>query len=91
MKTQLQKAAALHLSLSKIFQWYHADFGADHTALLRWLLPYVPLHAKQLCLRALEERWALQFTFAPYNWAINDGLSSRDNKDIVSVAAATEI
>ena len=80
LEKQRRKVTILHLSLSKIFQWYSSDFGTGNVALLRWLVPYVPLDAKELCLRALEEHWALRFTFAPYNWAINDGLSSSSSQ-----------
>ena len=66
----------LHVSLSMIFKWYGRDFAQSDAGLLRWLLPYVPEDAQDLCVQALNEGWRMEITYAPYNWDVNDDVEA---------------
>ncbi len=55
------------LRLSKIFDWYRADFGTGERALQKFVAPYFPGEAEQAALASKK----LKIEFTEYEWALN--------------------
>ena len=56
-------------TLSKIFDWFAEDFGANQTELLRFVAAYAPAPIAA-SLSAEPEKWKLNYTF--YDWGLNE-------------------
>ena len=54
--------------VSKIFEWYGADFGTTSADLIRFLAPYAPSHARS-SMKAAPAGWKV--SYLTYDWAIN--------------------
>ncbi|MBL4844993.1 MAG: DUF547 domain-containing protein [Planctomycetes bacterium] len=60
------RLSGVTVAVSKIFEWYGADFGADHQARLNWIAGYVgPSLARKL------RSGGLRFETLDYGWALN--------------------
>ena len=55
-------------TLSKIFDWFGSDFGANQSERLRFLAAYAPPEVAA-SLRNEPEKWKLDF--AVYDWGLN--------------------
>lgn len=54
--------------VSKIFEWYGADFGSTSADLIRFLAPYAPSAARS-SMKAAPSGWKV--SYLPYDWSIN--------------------
>ena len=73
-----QDAEGARVSLSKILDWYGADFGADEAAVLGRLQGFLPEESAQhAALGEALQRPAseLQVTYREYDWGGNDATS----------------
>ena len=73
-----QGAGGARVSLSKILDWYGADFGADEAAVLGRLQGFLPAESAQhAALGEALRRPAgeLQVTYREYDWGGNDATS----------------
>ncbi len=59
-----------HIYLSKIFDWYAADFGGSNRQILEWILDYLT-PARQIQLRALLSSEQYTLSYLSYNWTSN--------------------
>jgi hypothetical protein len=55
--------------ISKIFQWYKADFGGSRTALIETLLSFLDEGNKKTFLKKKKDR--LRIKYQPYDWNLN--------------------
>ena len=60
-----------HAYLSKIFDWYAADFGGSTATMLRWIYPYLSEENKQNLAVFLVNSDRYSVTFMPYDWSSN--------------------
>ena len=73
-----QEAGGARVTLSKILDWYGADFGADEAAVLGRLQGFLPAESAQhAALGEVLRRPAseLQVTYREYDWGGNDATS----------------
>ena len=73
-----EEAGAARVSVSKILDWYGADFGADEAAVLGRLQGFLPAESAQYA--ALDEALRrpageLRVTYREYDWGGNDATS----------------
>jgi len=54
--------------ISKIFEWFAADFGSKPADVIRYLAPYAP-PAAQTSMKAAPAGWKI--TYVEYDWALN--------------------
>ena len=54
--------------VSKIFEWYGADFGSTSADLIRFLAPYAPASARS-SMKAAPSGWKV--SYLNYDWSIN--------------------
>ncbi|CAH1787699.1 unnamed protein product [Owenia fusiformis] len=62
------------LSLSKIFQWYRCDFGANEVEAIKWTLPYVcedKQYGIETLLDMLETEGQVDIRYKDYDWRLN--------------------
>eukprot|EP00897_Mesotaenium_endlicherianum_P008555 jgi/Mesen1/7728/ME000407S06958 len=59
------------VTLSKILDWYKADFGSTTEQRLRWLLPHLE-DGKKRDLESLLKKGTPLVEYSTYNWDIND-------------------
>ncbi|RUS81942.1 hypothetical protein EGW08_010287 [Elysia chlorotica] len=60
--------------LSKLFQWYRADFGETEVDVLKWIMPYLsqPQHDRcSILILKLEKLGPVALRYKEYDWAIN--------------------
>ncbi|KAK3747651.1 hypothetical protein RRG08_024798 [Elysia crispata] len=60
--------------LSKIFQWYRADFGETEVDVLKWIMPYLSQSEHDRCsilILKLEKLGPVALRYKDYNWSIN--------------------
>lgn len=60
--------------LSKLFQWYRADFGETEVDVLRWIMPFLSPSEHDRCsilLLKLEKMGPVALRYNPYDWSIN--------------------
>jgi len=61
------------VEMSKIFEWYAPDFGADNDERLRFLLPYLaPAPRAALSDMLKTDPSTIEVKFKPYSWDVND-------------------
>ncbi|KNC51593.1 uncharacterized protein AMSG_12075 [Thecamonas trahens ATCC 50062] len=58
----------LILSMSKIFMWYHNDFGATDADMLAYLMPFLPPHAAEIIAEALASDTTFKIEYNSYSW-----------------------
>ncbi|GFS15507.1 hypothetical protein ElyMa_006772300 [Elysia marginata] len=60
--------------LSKLFQWYRADFGETEVDVLKWIMPYLSQAQHDRCsilILKLEKLGPVALRYKDYNWSIN--------------------
>ncbi|GFO35033.1 hypothetical protein PoB_006153800 [Plakobranchus ocellatus] len=60
--------------LSKIFQWYRADFGETEVDVLKWIMPYLSQSQHDRCsilILKLEKLGPVALRYKEYNWSLN--------------------
>jgi len=58
------------IKLSKLFSWYHSDFGQDTAAVINWLIPYAS-DEQVIFLRKLLQDDNFTVSYSKYNWEAN--------------------
>ncbi|XP_005105701.1 uncharacterized protein LOC101862525 [Aplysia californica] len=60
--------------LSKLFQWYRADFGETEVDVLKWMMPYLSQSEHDRCsilILKLEKMGPVALQYKKYDWSIN--------------------
>eukprot|EP00271_Cylindrocystis_brebissonii_P018069 TRINITY_DN4969_c0_g1_i1.p1 TRINITY_DN4969_c0_g1~~TRINITY_DN4969_c0_g1_i1.p1 ORF type:complete len:639 (-),score=117.84 TRINITY_DN4969_c0_g1_i1:279-2195(-) len=61
------------VKLSKLMDWYKADFGTKQEEQLQWLLTHLDEAKRQALEKGAETRWQeWKVEYAPYNWGLNE-------------------
>ncbi|MGH2359399.1 MAG: DUF547 domain-containing protein [bacterium] len=69
------RASADALSVSKLFDWYGADFERQAGSVAKWLARYADRLADDPSLRTMIAEAKLRVRFLDYDWALNDTAS----------------
>ncbi|XP_070564785.1 uncharacterized protein [Ptychodera flava] len=62
------------IELSRIFQWYRTDFGADEIEAVRWTLKYLcedKVYGIETMLDVLLLEGGVRISYSDYNWQLN--------------------
>nr|XP_006819598.1 PREDICTED: uncharacterized protein LOC102806293 [Saccoglossus kowalevskii] len=73
------------IELSRIFQWYRTDFGADEIQAVRWTLKYLcedKVYGIENLIDLLVLEGGVRISYKDYNWQLNETMPEPSASDV---------